>query len=68
MIIKFKGTPEVNAIVDLTLSGICGNFSVNKKTAMKLFCDSMIRNLVLDELYGMIEYLLSEEEDKSDEH
>ena len=58
---------ELDLVIGITLSNIRQEFSVDQKTARRLLSESLLRNVVINELYGMCEYLLSDEEVQSDE-
>lgn len=52
---------ELDFVVQIRISKIMEQFSVNKKTAIKLFCEAMLRSLVISEMDNMINYLVTGE-------
>lgn len=44
------------------ISEIIERYNVNRRDALKLFAESIIRNCVQDELFGEIDFLLGREE------
>lgn len=58
----WKGTTsEVNFAVNFLISTIEEKFSLDEKTAKKVFCESLFRNLVTNEIYDMVDYIITGE-------
>lgn len=61
---NWNGTKrELMLIVDFRVSKIMEYFSVDCKTARKLFCESLLRNLVVSEMDDMIDYIINDSDD-----
>ena len=58
----WKGTKsEVDYIVNITIEALKERNSIGEKKARKLFCECIIRNLVINEFHSIAEYLLTGE-------
>lgn len=49
---------------EYVISEIMKDFDLNRKDAMRIFAESIVRNCVIDELWGEIKFLLGRDEDK----
>ena len=59
---EWKGSKkEVNLAVNIRICRIMEEFSLDKKTANKVFCEALFRNLVINEMDNMIKYLIAGE-------
>lgn len=57
---EWKGTAkELNLAINIRLSEIRDEFSLDEKTARQVFCEALFRNLVKNEMDNMINYLIN---------
>lgn len=57
---EWKGTQkDLSLAVNIRICEIMENFCLDKKTAIQVFCESLFRNLVINEMDNMINYLIN---------
>ena len=55
---EWKGTnSEVNDTVEFYITEIMNEYGVDRKMAKKFFCESISRNIVVNEIKDMCQYL-----------